>query len=88
VQEDAAGKLDLAFNDIAEHSLKNIARPIRVSRVAGDIAGTGSTRASLPLPDKPSVAILPPQNMSGDPEQDYFADGMVEDRALRPAPRA
>jgi adenylate cyclase len=88
VQEHAAGKLDPAFNDIGERTLKNITHPIRVSRVAGDIAGTGSTRASLPLPDKPSVAVLPFQNMSADPEQDYFADGMVEDPALRPAPRA
>ena len=79
VQEDAAGKLDLAFNDIGEHSLKNIARPIRVYRVAGDVAAAGATRASFPLPDKPSLAVLPFQNMSGDPEQDYFADGMVED---------
>jgi adenylate cyclase len=79
VQEDAAGKLDLPFNDIGEHSLKNIARPIRVYRVAGDIAATATNRASLPLPDKPSVAVLPFQNTSGDPEQEYFADGMVED---------
>jgi adenylate cyclase len=79
VQEDAAGKLDLAFDDIGEHSLKNIARPIRVYRVAGGIAAPAPTRAGLPLPDKPSVAVLPFQNMSGDPEQEYFADGMVED---------
>jgi adenylate cyclase len=79
VQEDAAGKLDLAFDDIGEHNLKNIARPIRVYRVASDIAATATARAGLPLPDKPSVAVLPFQNMSGDPEQEYFADGMVED---------
>jgi adenylate cyclase len=79
VQEDAAGKLDLAFDDIGEHSLKNITRPIRVYRVAGGIAAPAPTRAGLPLPDKPSVAVLPFQNMSGDPEQEYFADGMVED---------
>jgi adenylate cyclase len=79
VQEDAAGKLDLAFHDTGEHSLKNIARPIRVYRVAGGSAAHAPTRAGLPLPDRPSVAVLPFQNMSGDPEQDYFADGMVED---------
>src|SRR5271166_6403974 len=79
VQEDAAGKLDLAFDDIGEHSLKNIVRPIRVYQVADGFAATATTRASLPLPDKPSIAVLPFQNMSGDPEQDYFADGMVED---------
>ena len=59
VQEDAAGKLDLAFDDIGEHSLKNIARPIRVYRVVGDIAAPAPARAGLPPPDKPSVAVLP-----------------------------
>jgi adenylate cyclase len=79
VQEDAAGKLDLAFDDLGEHSLKNITRPVRVYRVAADVAAASPTRAGLPLPDKPSLAVLPFQNMSGDPEQEYFADGMVED---------
>jgi adenylate cyclase len=80
VQEDAAGKLDLAFDDIGEQQLKNIARPVRVYRVV-----TAARPAMLqpgtdpPLPDKPSIAVLPFQNMSGDPEQEYFADGMVEE---------
>jgi adenylate cyclase len=80
VQEDAAGRLDLAFEDIGEQALKNIARPVRVYRVVA-AAGAASTRAppALPLPDKPSIAVLPFQNMSGDPEQEYFADGMVEE---------
>jgi adenylate cyclase len=78
VQEDAVGKLDLAFDDIGEHGLKNIARPIRVYRVTGDAPATPGL-ARFPLPDKPSVAVLPFQNMSGDPEQEYFADGMVEE---------
>jgi TolB-like protein len=80
VQEDAAGKLDLAFEDIGEQQLKNIARPVRAYRVVT------SARPALPhattgppLPDKPSIAVLPFQNMSGDPEQEYFADGMVEE---------
>jgi len=80
VQEDAAGRLDLAFEDIGEQALKNIARPVRAYRV---MTADGSTpvRASSgpPLPDKPSIAVLPFANMSGDPEQEYFADGMVEE---------
>jgi adenylate cyclase len=80
VQEDAAGKLDLAFDDLGEQQLKNITRPVRVYRVA---TGRGIEAAKgpipLPLPDKPSIAVLPFQNMSGDPEQEYFADGMVEE---------
>jgi adenylate cyclase len=85
VQEDAAGKLDLTFEDPGEQSLKNIARPVRVYRVR--LASGENTpkvtltesRPALPLPDKPSIAVLPFQNMSGDPEQEYFTDGMVEE---------
>ena len=80
VQEDAAGRLDLAFEDIGEQALKNITRPVRAYRV---VAATGSAVARAgsgpTLPDKPSIAVLPFQNMSGDPEQEYFADGMVEE---------
>src|SRR6516164_2882960 len=79
VQEDAAGRLDLAFQDLGEQNLKNIARPIRVYRVGPDKAATPLAQPTLPLPDKPSVAVLPFQNISGDPEQEVFADGMVED---------
>ena len=85
VQEDVAGRLDLAFDDIGEQSLKNIARPVRVYRVRlataenpPKVTPTESGPA-LTLPDKPSIAVLPFQNMSGDPEQEYFADGMVEE---------
>jgi adenylate cyclase len=80
VQEDTAGKLDLAFEDLGEQALKNIARPVRAYRVV-TVAGSASARASLvlPLPDKPSIAVLPFANMSGDPEQEYFVDGMVEE---------
>jgi adenylate cyclase len=80
VQEDAAGKLDLAFEDMGEQSLKNISRPIRVYRIAtGPVATTAQATPTLALPDKPSIAVLPFANMSGDPEQEYFADGMVEE---------
>src|SRR6266446_5593694 len=83
VQEDVAGRLDLAFEDMGEQALKNITRPVRVYRVrdAGDAARSPSALvpSALPLPDKPSIAVLPFANMSGDPEQEYFADGMVEE---------
>jgi adenylate cyclase len=80
VQEDVAGKLDLAFDDIGEQQLKNIARPVRVYRVVTE-ARSEMLRPGTdpPLPDKPSIAVLPFANMSGDPEQEYFADGMVEE---------
>ena len=70
-------RLEIAFADKGEIELKNIARPVHVFVFAG-------TKAIVPvpalaLPDRPSIAVLPFQNMSGDPEQDYFADGMVED---------
>ena len=79
VQEDAAGKVDLAFEDIGEQALKNIARPIRAYRLRVDRPQPLSTHSAVKLPDKPSLAVLPFQNMSGDAEQDYFADGIVED---------
>jgi adenylate cyclase len=71
-------KLPLDFDDLGEQQVKNIAQAIRVYRVqTGTTAAP--TSAPLPLPDKPSIAVLPFQNMSGDPEQEYFADGMVEE---------
>jgi adenylate cyclase len=81
VRGDAAGKLDLAFEDMGQQQLKNIARPLRVYHVRGDRVGGAMVTAppSLALPDKPSIAVLPFQNMSGDAEQEYFADGMVEE---------
>ena len=80
VQEDAVGKLDLAFEDLGEQALKNIARPVRAYRIAtGGGSATAPETLALPLPDKPSIAVLPFTNMSGDPEQEYFADGMVEE---------
>jgi adenylate cyclase len=80
VQEDAAGKLELSFEDMGEQALKNIARPVRAYRVAtGGGSATAPETLALPLPHKPSIAVLPFANMSGDPEQEYFADGMVEE---------
>jgi TolB-like protein len=78
VQEDTQGKFDVDFEDAGEHQLKNITRPVRIFRVR-PAASVAPTSPVLTLPDTPSIAVLPFQNMSGDAEQEYFADGMVED---------
>jgi TolB-like protein/class 3 adenylate cyclase len=86
VRDQVRDKLDFAFEDLGEQQVKNIARPVRVFRVRAESplsnppphAGEGRVRV-LPLPDKPSIAVLPFANMSRDPEQEYFADGMVEE---------
>ena len=78
VQEDVRDKLDVAFEDMGEQKLKNIALPVRVYRVRLGEAVVKAAPA-LALPNKPSIAVLPFQNMSGDAEQDYFADGIVEE---------
>jgi adenylate cyclase len=78
-------KVEAEFVDLGEQKLKNIARPTRAYLIAPGEAGRSKSPAGepaashLPLPDRPSIAVLPFQNMSGDREQDYFADGMVED---------
>ena len=77
VQEDTQGKLEIAFDDMGEQHLKNIARPVRVYRVRFD--EVKKSTPALPLPSKPSISVLPFQNMSGDPSEDYFADGVVEE---------
>ncbi len=85
VQEDANGRLDVTFEDIGEQNLKNIARPVRAFRVVSAASAAAATTkavdpGNVPTPDqKPAIAVLPFQNMSGDPEQEYFSDGIVED---------
>jgi len=92
VHDQVRDRLPFVFEDLGEQQVKNIARPVRVYRVgprAGacpwqgtggpHAAGTAAVPPALSLPDKPSIAVLPFANLSGDPEQEYFADGMVEE---------
>jgi adenylate cyclase len=82
VHEDVRDRLDIAFDDGGAQALKNIARPVQVWRWRPGTAEPpqpAPVPTALPLPDKPSVAVLPFDNMSGDPEQAYFADGLAED---------
>jgi adenylate cyclase len=80
VHDHVRDRLPFVFEDLGEQQVKNIARPVRVYRVRDAGAAINSPiTAPLPLPDKPSIAVLPFPNMSGDPEQEYFADGMVEE---------
>jgi adenylate cyclase len=81
VHDHVRDRLPFVFEDLGKQQVKNIARPVRVYRVrdAGAAAAKGASAPPLALPDKPSIAVLPFQNMSGDPEQEYFADGMVEE---------
>ncbi len=72
------GKVKLGFDDLGDRQLKNITVPVRVYRVLAD-GQTMSPRPPLALPDKPSIAVLPFRNMSGESEQEYFADGMVDE---------
>jgi len=78
VHDQIGTKLPIAFTDLGDQQVKNIAQPIRAYRVGGASA-TAVTTPSLPLPDKPSIAVLPFQNLSAELEQEYFADGIVEE---------
>jgi adenylate cyclase len=82
VRDQVRDKLAFAFEDMGEQQVKNIARPVHAYQIV--LGGTRRAEAEDPapllaLPDKPSIAVLPFKNLSGDPEQEYFVDGMVEE---------
>src|SRR5437762_9339505 len=83
VHDQVRDRINVCFDDKGEIALKNIARPVQVFAISGakepKTTLSPESKPALALPDKPSIAVLPFTNMSGDPEQDYFADGMVEE---------
>ena len=85
VYDQVKGRLEAVFEFLGEQQVKNIAEPVRAYRIRldalGEIAKAAAPAGGMPaltLPDKPSIAVLPFDNMSGDPEQEFFADGVVE----------
>src|SRR4029434_6562351 len=83
VHDQVRDRINVYFDDKGEIALKNIARPVQVFAISGakesKTTVSPESKPALALPDKPSIAVLPFTNMGGDPEQDYFADGMVEE---------
>src|SRR6266436_2723409 len=83
VYDHVRDRLPFLFEDLGEQQVKNIARPVRVYRVRDAVAAAKTPSAPAapvrPLPDEPPIAVLPFANVSGDPEQAYFVDGMVEE---------
>jgi adenylate cyclase len=73
VRDQVRDKVEFGFEDLGEQQLKNIARPVRVYRIP--LAETARTNAPLPLPDKPSLAVLPFQNMTGDAQFEFYVKG-------------
>jgi TolB-like protein len=79
VYENVRGRIGCAFQDLGEHQLKNIANPVRIVRVIAAAEENTAAQPPLALPDIPSIVVLPFRYLGGDPEQEYFADGIVDD---------